>query len=306
VASKGHRGRPEGPLDPAAGAVANLAARLRLLREEAGRPSYRQLARTAFYSHSALSQAAAGRVLPSLAVTLAFVSACGGDRQEWMALWAEAAAEAGILPETGGDLSEAGTLTVPDGHAADVESAPETRLAIAARRGIRGRLARARRGRRLQASAGLAGLAGLACLAGILVWWGLFADATPPPAPPGGSSPPGDCTSLKVNLAKEIVDNHGQEFGYLWLRYSKKCGTAWARFSPVQSLSLAGAVTITVTVIRHPDEATRTSVEYEVNLLTSGEIPLPPGDCALASVAVAVRGQAPATTVTACEPPPSS
>lgn len=300
MASKGHPGRPEGPLDPAAGAVANLAARLRLLREDAGRPSYRQLARTAFYSHSALSQAAAGRVLPSLAVTLAFVSACGGDRQDWMALWAEAAAEVGILPETGGDLAEAGTLTVPDGHAADVESAPETRLAVAARRGIRGRLARARRGWRLKASAGLAGLAG------VLVWWGLFADATPPPAPPRGSSPPGYCTSLKVNLAEEIVDEHGQEFGYLWLRYSKKCGTAWARFSPAQSLSLAGAVAITVTVISHPGEATQTSVEYEANLLTSGEIPLPHGDCALASVAVAVRGQAPVTTVTACQPPPSS
>jgi hypothetical protein len=61
-----------------------------------------------------------------------------------------------------------------------------------------------------------------------------------------------------------------------------------------------------MTVISHPDEATQTSVEYEVNLLTSGEIPLPHGDCALASVAVAVRGRAPVTTVTACQPPPSS
>jgi hypothetical protein len=54
VANGGRPGRPEGPLDPAAGAVANLAARLRQLREDAGRPSYRQLAWTAYYSHSAL------------------------------------------------------------------------------------------------------------------------------------------------------------------------------------------------------------------------------------------------------------
>ena len=50
---------------------------LRELREHAGRPSYRQLAQLAHYSHTALSQAAAGRCLPSLAVTQAFVRACG-------------------------------------------------------------------------------------------------------------------------------------------------------------------------------------------------------------------------------------
>lgn len=62
---------------------------LRELREHAGRPSYRQLAQLAHYSHTALSQAAAGRTLPSLAVTLAFVRACGGDVEEWSARWHE-------------------------------------------------------------------------------------------------------------------------------------------------------------------------------------------------------------------------
>jgi Helix-turn-helix domain len=72
------RGRPERELDPAGGPIPVFAAQLRDLRAEAGRPSYRDLARKACYSRTALSEAAAGRELPSLSVTLAFVRACDG------------------------------------------------------------------------------------------------------------------------------------------------------------------------------------------------------------------------------------
>ncbi len=64
-----------------------FAARLRKLRERAGRPTYRDLARHAHYSIATLSSAAAGRQLPSLAVTLAYVRACGGDEREWELIW---------------------------------------------------------------------------------------------------------------------------------------------------------------------------------------------------------------------------
>jgi len=77
--------------DAAAMSVAGFAAQLRELRERAGRPSYRRLAQLTHYSHTALSQAAAGRALPSLAVTQAFVRACGVDVEEWSARWREAA-----------------------------------------------------------------------------------------------------------------------------------------------------------------------------------------------------------------------
>ena len=73
--------------DPAAVSVAGFAAQLRELREQAGRPSYRKLSQLAHYSHTALSQAAGGCSLPSLAVTHAFVGACGGDVDEWSARW---------------------------------------------------------------------------------------------------------------------------------------------------------------------------------------------------------------------------
>ncbi|MGH3759477.1 XRE family transcriptional regulator [Actinophytocola sp.] len=70
-----------------------FAGELRRLRERAGRPTYRELATRAHYSAAALSEAAGGRKLPTLAVTLAYVTACGGDTAGWMARWRETAAE---------------------------------------------------------------------------------------------------------------------------------------------------------------------------------------------------------------------
>jgi hypothetical protein len=80
-------GRRENPIDPAGGVLARFAAELRELRTRAGGPTYRELALGAFYSASTLSQAASGLVIPTRGVTLAFVSACGGDVAEWDRRW---------------------------------------------------------------------------------------------------------------------------------------------------------------------------------------------------------------------------
>src|SRR4029079_13282204 len=69
------------------------------LRERAGSPGYRALARRAHYSASTLAEAAKGDRLPSLDVTLAFVEACDGDEAEWRARWETAAAEAVAVPQ---------------------------------------------------------------------------------------------------------------------------------------------------------------------------------------------------------------
>lgn len=66
--------------------IAEFAARLRALRERAGNPPYRDMARLAGRSHTALVQAARGRSLPSEAITVAFASACGSPDGEWRAL----------------------------------------------------------------------------------------------------------------------------------------------------------------------------------------------------------------------------
>ncbi len=76
-----------------------FAVELRELRRGAGGPGYRELARRAHYSPTTLAQAARGEQLPTLAVTLAYVRACGGDAAEWETRWHAAAAAVGLPGE---------------------------------------------------------------------------------------------------------------------------------------------------------------------------------------------------------------
>ncbi|KRV48826.1 hypothetical protein AQ490_23475 [Wenjunlia vitaminophila] len=70
------------------------------MREEAGSPSYRLLARKAHYAASTLADAAKGDRLPTLEVTLAYVRACGGPEAEWKTRWQATAAL--VAPSAGG------------------------------------------------------------------------------------------------------------------------------------------------------------------------------------------------------------
>ncbi|MDF3140430.1 MULTISPECIES: helix-turn-helix domain-containing protein [unclassified Streptomyces] len=88
-------GRPELPVDAAAGPVQRLAHDLRELRRSAGGVSYRAMAKKAGFSVTTLAKAASGERLPSLAVLRAYVQACGVDPVPWEARWAEAEALAG-------------------------------------------------------------------------------------------------------------------------------------------------------------------------------------------------------------------
>ena len=96
-------GRPEKPVDPTAGPVQRLAWQLRQLREHAGNPSYRLLARRAHYSASTLADAAKGDRLPSLEVTLGYVRGLWRRPGQWQARWsaiAEAAVASGTAETT--------------------------------------------------------------------------------------------------------------------------------------------------------------------------------------------------------------
>ncbi|MEV6237133.1 hypothetical protein [Lentzea sp. NPDC051838] len=86
--------RPERPLDSDDDELLSFAADLRLLREKAGKPTYRDLSKLAHYSVTVLSEAASGRKLPSLAVTVAYVHACGGDVGQWRRRWHDVAESA--------------------------------------------------------------------------------------------------------------------------------------------------------------------------------------------------------------------
>jgi energy-coupling factor transporter ATP-binding protein EcfA2 len=61
------------------------------------------LSSRAHFSTSALAEAASGRRLPTLAVTVAFVRACEGDVAEWESRWRECAAD---LAETAEDCPD--------------------------------------------------------------------------------------------------------------------------------------------------------------------------------------------------------
>jgi transcriptional regulator with XRE-family HTH domain len=80
------------PVDPDEGPLQAFAYDLRKLREKAGTPTYRTLARKAGYSPATLSEAARGQRRPSLDVTMAYVGACGGDPDEWRVRWHDLAA----------------------------------------------------------------------------------------------------------------------------------------------------------------------------------------------------------------------
>jgi len=79
-------GRPE-KIITVTDEITAFAADLRTLRAEAGGTTYRQLAQRTHYSHTTLTDATAGRQLPSLPVLMAFVQACGGDTDAWRTRW---------------------------------------------------------------------------------------------------------------------------------------------------------------------------------------------------------------------------
>ncbi|WP_406440955.1 serine/threonine protein kinase [Streptomyces sp. NBC_00631] len=111
-------GRREAPVPD--GPLKDFAEGLRELRAQApGSPTYRELAARARYSSSALSDAAAGRRLPSWEVTAAFVTACGGDVRRWQERWRELDTR---LRGQDPALLDAGT---PDAPEAGSEAGPE-------------------------------------------------------------------------------------------------------------------------------------------------------------------------------------
>jgi transcriptional regulator with XRE-family HTH domain len=79
-------GRSEQPLGSDGSALRDFALELRSLRRSSNL-TYAQLADRASYSTSSLQEAAAGRSLPTLNLTQAFVGACGGDITAWTSYW---------------------------------------------------------------------------------------------------------------------------------------------------------------------------------------------------------------------------
>ena len=214
-------GRSERPLDPGDGPVQSFACDLRALRGAAGNVPYRELSKRAHYSVAAPSQAAAGRSLPSLPVTLAFVRACGGDVGEWEQRWI--------------------AISISDDRDSSVSQAP---VLVQSRDP-----ALARRGRRLPWRGVLVLTVAVVCTAVIT---DLVVRPGNPKEPAGivpasqrsqlgktdpiadGSDPNrAGCGTGAVTMA--VARTHfpaSQLSGQIELRYSPRCHAAWGRFEP--------------------------------------------------------------------------
>ncbi len=81
-------GRPQKLLDRDGSPVREFAFWLRDLRRRSGL-TYDQLGRKSRYATSTVQSAAAGKRLPTLKVTLAFVRACEGDLRQWREYWTQ-------------------------------------------------------------------------------------------------------------------------------------------------------------------------------------------------------------------------
>jgi hypothetical protein len=124
-------GRPEKVIDPAAGPLSAFAHDLRSLRTKAG-IRYRDMAVATHYSASTLAQAADSKRLPSLAVTLAYVKACGGDAIAWEARWREVScAEVSAAPDAAVPPDPAPAGTRPRRRPWPVPVAPAGLLVVA-------------------------------------------------------------------------------------------------------------------------------------------------------------------------------
>src|SRR5215475_5539142 len=255
-------GRPERPIENRDHALGQFAADLRRLRRLAGSPAYREMARRAHYSASVLSQAASGRTLPTLAVTLAFVRACDGPSEQWALRWREVAG----APDDGEkaaqpvDPPHLGTDTV-DLTEASSAAAPE----------LTGRTRRAAVARRIAIAvtgAGLATALALAATHSPLALPGQFPsgqESDSPPAPDGVPASGGQvvdgadpkqtgCAADAVTLdSRGLVYPKGRLAGTVELRYSPRCHMGWTRFSPAPATGRGPGDTVTVEIVRPAD-----------------------------------------------------
>lgn len=238
--------RPERPLDPQAPTgAACLAAQLRALRQEAGSPSYRTMAARTYFAATTLSEAAAGRRMPTLEVTLAYVEACGGDPGEWEGRWRAATSRRPVAAE--------GPAPAVDLAAAEIRLDEPSAPAATPRRP---------RWRAMASSLG----ALMLITAVILVSSGVLttrpASGSPPPlqsvlssgtkpASPSvadGQDPKqAGCGADARTLVSAVVRNAtGFTYGILELRWSPLCHAGWARYTPDPDQPQPTTVTIAV------------------------------------------------------------
>lgn len=272
-------GRSETLLDPGEGPVQQFANDLRRLREQAGSPTYRQLAERAHYSPAALSQAAAGRAMPSLPVTLAFVEACGGDREEWERRWQA--------------LRNGGDETAP---------APRRRWPVLV--GLSVAVLLAGVGIAVFVTnrpAAVAGPTPTRTPSELPVW-----QSGPDQPVADGSDPKrAHCDTDVTTLAAATATlTGGVVAGDIELRYSPGCDSAWARFTPTPSLPADPTILVTVVTERPADDKRRPFTVSNGGLAIFGDMLLLSKGCVAAQVVLRQNDQQLGEATTDCRTGP--
>jgi len=290
-------GRTERELDPSSGPVQRFAYDLRLLRIEAGSPSYRELSQRAQYAPSVLSRAASGRDLPSLNVTLAYVAACDGDIEAWRERWT--ALTAGQRGADTAGTSQPGNEDVPEP---------------------------ARRPRRLLERllvAGVSAALGAICVAATVTMSAPGKPSASIPAAATGSSAsavrPQDGVDPKVagcaGDAKTIatVDIRlsrtattggmvlpaGMVIGTVELRYSRHCRAGWSRVTPAAALSQVRTATVQALISRASDKFSASYAGEKITVFYT-DVLLMSGSCLRASGTIVI-GEARGSAQTGCQ-----
>jgi transcriptional regulator with XRE-family HTH domain len=225
------------------GVTVELARRLRTLRDQ-NQLTLRQLAVKSGFSHSALSLAESGRVVPSWDVMAAFVQSCGQNPDQWRQLWEVARDGAAAVPGTGGEATD-GEATGGEGTGGEAtggrpagreiadDRAASDEGATAAADDPAAPLPSPAAGRRRVVLRAVAGAAAVAVIASVATLLAL----RHPPSPAArqaviakdGTDPYADhCKADETELDWQVVKRaDGATFGTILLMYSPACQAAW-------------------------------------------------------------------------------
>ena len=262
--------------------VAEFAAQLRKLREQAGSPPFRELAGRTHYSASTLAEATSGKRLPTEAVVKAFATECGGDADEWVARLRAVRAVAAREPSDpdGEPRTPPSTWSRPTALLAAVGTFAVGAVAGGLVMGMRQPTVR------LQSDTAVP------------------FTAVPTAAPSGvdGADPNQAGCAADAGLAdKTPVMLDGRQVGALELAYSPHCRAAWARLYlyPGQP-TMMGQVTVTagdgrLSAIAEP---LIKQVDDYTNVIQPGT-----GGCVGAQAVVLATGHNPVTASIPCQAP---
>ncbi|TDT97780.1 uncharacterized protein DUF2690 [Streptomyces sp. 846.5] len=284
----------------APGPVTAFAADLRALREQAGSPSFRHLARTAHFSVSTMADATAGKRLPTEQVVRGFAAACGADPGLWTDRLREAAAQARAGAAVPGELvAERAAEPVPAGT---VRTGAATRrwamlAAVAAVVFAAG----------YAVSVALSG--GDPARAAAAAGSGSTPAATPSTAQPfaDGASPiTAGCTRDAQLLDKTPLMLNGVQVGALELKYSAYCGAGWARAYLYPAGVVAGlaaptgrVATVSVAAGDGTSSSYAQALDHQVPEYTDAV--RPHGGCLSASLVLARPSGAPLLATIGCD-----